>query len=307
MNDAGGPLRLGDVVLTRAAATPEAGAPWRQLRRVCPAADASDAATVARQAIVALDGPLLRHRLPPALAPLVDEVLRLNSVDARARLIAAGFECASLYWGAWSPPIDGEAIVLWRSDAGAVSARADAVALPLYPVVRAHAARGEPVLHAAAVAGRARAVLLLGPSGAGKSTAARQAGSAGARALCDDAALVTHDADGAPAVVPLPSAAAVAADAVPLVPSRTPLAALCFLAHAPHDRLRPLDPLQATQRLVQSCLVEVGSACSLPAPARTRLFHALHALAARVPAFVLELRPRPDFFALLTAQLGLDG
>jgi hypothetical protein len=302
-NSDGGPLRLGDVVLMRAAATPEPGAPWRHLRRVCPA---TETAGLMQQAIVALDGPLLRAELPPSLAPLVADVARLDTAAARARLGAAGCECASLYWGAWLAAGE-DAVVVWRPDARAVSDREDAVALPLYPVVRAHALRGEPVLHAAAVAGRARAVLLLGPSGAGKSTAARQAERAGGRRLCDDAALVTRDAAGAPEVVPLPSAAAVAAEAAPLAPSRTPLAGLCFLAHAPHDRLRPLDPIETTRRLVQSCLVEVGSACSLPPPARTRLFHALRALAAAVPAFVLELRPRPDYFALVAAELGLDG
>jgi hypothetical protein len=297
-------LRIGDVVLARAAATPQAGAPWHQLRRVCPAT--TETALVARQTIVALDGPLMLDRLPPTLASLVADVAKLDSVAARARLVAAGCECPSLYWGAWLPPVDGEALVLWRSDPGTVSARRDAVALPLYPVVRAHAVRDEPVLHAAAVAGQKRAVLLLGPSGAGKSTAARNARLAGARLICDDAALVSRASGGTPEVVPLPSAAAVAADAVPLESSRTPLAALLFLAHAAHDRLHPLDRIEATRRLVQSCLVEVGSACSLPPRLRTQLFTALCALAADLPAFVLELRPRPDFFALLTAELGLD-
>ena len=297
-----GPLRLGDVELYRAAATPAAGAEWRLLERVCR----GSGAPALGQPIVALDGACDETRLPAAVAERVRALGAMTPLEAQEHLLACGYECPSLYWGAWSEAIEGEARVLWRCDAGAVGDRPGRVALPIYPALRHHAARGEPVLHAAAVAGGARAVLLLGPSGAGKSTAARNAGDAGGQVLCDDGVLVAREGDGFLAV-PLPSVAAVGPDSAPPPARRLPIAAVFFLEHAPADRIIAVTAAEAVRRLAQSCFIEVPAACWLPSPLQGELFHRLCDLARAVPAFRLALRPTPAYFDLVRRELALDG
>jgi hypothetical protein len=303
-------FRLGELLFTRALATPVAGAAWRQVAEACRLHGAPPREPM-EQPVIALDGPIEWDRLPAGLAPIVERLQHLDVHAARSALQQLAFECPSPYWGAWS---NAPLAVLWRPDRGVVGATADTLPLPLYPVVRWHAGRAEPVLHGAAVAGSQRAVVLLGPSGAGKSTSARNAASVGATPLSDDAVLLFRQVDGDRGsaevwwVCGLPGAAGLRpttggrADARP----PRPLAGLCFLTAAPFDRLETLPPAEALDRLVSSCLREVPCAAWLPRPLRVTVFHALAELAASIPVYRLSLRNGPEFYPRLRDTLGLD-
>jgi len=294
-------LRLGDVTLRRAQATPEPGPAWRALCRIAP-----EPGTPAErvETVLALDGAVDPRTLPDGARPIVELVAPLDAHAARAVLRERGFECPSLYWGALGRETGEERLFFWRPDPGAV-ATPDRVPWPLYPAVRAHAEWDEPVLHAAAVAGKRRAVLLLGASGAGKSTATRNALCAGGRAIADDAVVVTRR-QGTAVVVGLPGAAAAGPDTQPPSPDRLPLAAICWLIKARAERLRPVRGLERTTRLAGAAgALQVPCAAWLPRALKVRVLDAVRALA-RLPAFELELTPTPHYFDLLRTELELD-
>lgn len=303
-----GGFRLGDVELVVDAASAGGEAAWSRLAAACAHSSGEGwPLPVARHSVVAVDGRLRAPRLPAPLPSLLAGLRGLDTAEERWRLRHAGFECPSLETGAWLPAAAGDEppLVLWRPRPPAD--RTGRVMLPLYPVVRAHAQRDEVVLHAGAVAGAARAALLLGRSGSGKSTATRNARRAGGTALCDDGVVLARGLAGAPVAVPLPSCVALRRGwRGPFQALRRPLAALCFLERSSRERLSPLPALEAVPRLAAAALTEVPSARWLPRPLRTRVFHALCDLARRVPCFVLELRPRPDYFDLLRREASLD-
>jgi hypothetical protein len=257
--------------------------------------------------VIVLDGEPFEPAVPPSLRQLVRDLRSLGAGPASEALREAGLPCRSLHWGVPAPTGDGGEVVLWRQNHGAFGGAAR-VPLPLYPVVRAHVARGEPALHCGVVCGRSRAVLLLGRSGAGKSTAVRMARRAGARVACDDAAIVGWQA-GVPVAIPLPGGATLG-EPVPgegfATGSRLPIAALCFLEQAPVDALTPLPRLEATRRLVAGSLLEIPAMGWLPREARVQTMDALRRLSAAVPAYRLELTPSARWLELLRREVSLD-
>jgi hypothetical protein len=295
-------VRLGDVVFEATAAGEPGSTAWQRLAAACGGDLDRLPERASRMSLLALDA-ALPSGLPSALAVLARRVAVLESEAARRALLAAGFESGSLWWGALAPAQGSARYVFWRPD----PLPDERVFLPLYPVVAHHARCGEAVVHAAAIAGRCRAVLLLGPSGAGKSTAAVNAGLAGAQVLSDDGAVLACGLAGARVVLPLPGVAATRPSAVPPPPVRPPLAGLCFLEKADGDRLRPLSKTEALSRLVSSCLQEVPAAPLLSRVERIRVFETLGEVVREVPCFVLALRARPHFYPLLTGELCLDG
>jgi hypothetical protein len=242
------------------------------------------------------------ERIDTALREEID-LARLDSQAAYAHLAQAGFESLSLAYGAcWAPP-GAEPLFFWRPER---NADGDRLLLPWYPVIRAHAAEGEPVLHAAAVAGQRRAVLLLGHSGAGKSTAVRNAERAGLLGLSDDGVLVRREPAEGFLGVPLPGVAGIAFDATPPSSRRPPLAALCWLEQAQQDRIEPLGRTETLQRLLSSCLLEVPAASFLPRTLRIQVFETLVQLAEALPAYRLQLTASPRFVEVLRKTVELD-
>jgi hypothetical protein len=229
-------------------------------------------------------------------------VAGLDANAARAFLVAEGFECPSLYWGAVHGAEPTRA--LWRAEPGAMGA-GDRLPPPLYPIARAHAMQGEAVIHAAAIAGTHGAILLLGESGAGKSTAAHHATRAGARVLGDDGCVVARGLDGRWCVAGLPGVGA-ARSGLSRDVSVVPVVAACLLEQSRQDELLTCTSTDAAAACVSAGLGEVPAAHWLPRPLKARLMDTLMDLARELPVHRLRLRASPHFYELLRVQLRLD-
>ncbi|MBP7865828.1 MAG: hypothetical protein KA419_07740 [Acidobacteria bacterium] len=154
------------------------------------------------------------------------------------------------------------------------------------------ATRGGVIVHAAGVGTNRGGCVFAGRSGAGKSTLTRQlAGRKGVRALSDDR-VVIRKIDGGFRMygTPWPGEAGIALNAW------TPLRRLFFLCKSSEDRLVPLTPGEAMERLMPVVSVPWFSR-ELIVPQLAFLDELL----AAVPAFDLHFRPTPAVAELLLA------
>jgi hypothetical protein len=143
---------------------------------------------------------------------------------------------------------DGGAATLWLARGEAERTVGDVENLLRVSTAYRLLAAGGAMIHCAAVAGEAGAVLAVGRSEAGKTTFSRLAAAGGGRVLSDDLAALRPDADGRWWIDPLPFGGDFGPPASPS-PS-LPLAAVLRLEQAGCDELRPLRGAQALALLI---------------------------------------------------------
>jgi hypothetical protein len=153
---------------------------------------------------------------------------------------------------------------------------------------------GGLVLHGSAMRLQGDGILCAGVSGAGKSTIARLLHSAGAEPLTDERPVVrlTHPAGFHVHGSPWPSAAGFARNA------GAPLRRLYFLEHGPEDRLTPLAPREALQRLVHVTTIPWHDPVFFDPCLAT-----IEALLQSVPCAVLSFRPTKEVVDVIRKDL----
>ena len=197
------------------------------------------------------------------------------------------FDCAAITWHPRRfPAVYGHYEQAWATGLG--------LSLLVFRLL----AHGGLVLHGNAAEIAGLGVLCLGVSGSGKSTLARLLESAGARVLTDERPVLRRwPAPTAPMPSPAafrvygspwPSSAGIARDAW------APLARIYFLEHGAEDRITPLSPRDAFNRLIHVATIPWQDPAFFDPCLAT-----VEMLLQSVPCAVLAFRPTPEVVRLI--------
>lgn len=166
-------------------------------------------------------------------------------------------------------------------------------------------AHGGLVLHGTAAALDGRGILCLGVSGSGKSTLARLLDPAGAQVLSDERPVLRRWPGPAAEAAPTPGDTAFRVYGSPWPSSAdiarnawAPLARLYFLEHGAKDRLTPLSPRDAFNRLIHVATIPWHDPALFDPCLET-----VETLLQSVPCAVLAFRPTADVIDLLREDL----
>ena len=167
---------------------------------------------------------------------------------------------------------------------------------------------GGLVLHGSAAVLDGQGILCSGVSGVGKSTIARLLQAAGAAVLTDERPIIRQvlpaclSTQGGVSTAfhvhgsPWPSSAGFA------VPARAPLRRIYFLEHGATNRLTPLTPREAFQRLIHVATIPWHNATLFDPCLQT-----VEALLQTVPCAVLSFRPTPEVVEMIREDLNGQG